>query len=85
MTTTMNNKIYYFLFGGWATRVYREYGFSELYKAVQMGSNDVFTVYKYDPTKDTPVKLLAAFDGYEAFAEITSGEFETLFLSDSGV
>jgi hypothetical protein len=74
----MENKVYYLLFSGWAARVYEEEGFSVLVNSVKMGTHEMFSVYRHDPTKDSPLNLLSAFQGYEGWAEITAGEYETL-------
>ncbi|MEX0598887.1 MAG: hypothetical protein WD512_20555 [Candidatus Paceibacterota bacterium] len=67
----MEEKLY-FIFGAQACRAYNEEEDEDIIDELQNGG----TLYEYDPNKETPIDLLNAYEGWDAFAQITKGEFD---------
>jgi hypothetical protein len=66
----------FYLFGGEACRLIEEDGIDSL-------KNADFETYMFNPMIDNPNDLLAKFDGWEAWREITEEEFLKLMNKDS--
>lgn len=67
-------KIHYFIFGEYITDLYESNGFESALKYAEDEGN--FTLATFEPSKDSPAKLLAQYDGNDGFVEINKKQYK---------
>ena len=73
ITYPEESKVEHFLMGGYISALYDMEGVDRVLKAMREGGD--WTLFEFDPTRDTGASLLDAFVGYEGFVTISKEDY----------